>query len=155
MTDSQSSVIVKVLRLDHCAGLELPSYQSIGASGMDLHAAVAYAEPITLAPGCRQSVPTGISISIPVGYEAQIRPRSGLALRHGITVLNAPGTIDSDYRGEVQALLINLGEHKFLINRGDRIAQMVVQRVEQVQLVEVDNLDATARSTSGFGSTGD
>jgi dUTP pyrophosphatase len=145
---------VKVVRLPHAKGLPLPSYQSDGAAGMDLLAAVPQLKPVRLAPGKRALVPTGLVLELPPGLEAQVRPRSGLALRHGITVLNSPGTIDCDYRGEVMVLLANLGEASFTIERGERIAQLVVQRVERVQLVEVGDIDPTTRGVGGFGSTG-
>jgi dUTP pyrophosphatase len=143
---------VKVVRLAHARGLDLPAYQSEGAAGMDLLAAVA--KPVILTPGARALVPTGLVLHLPPGAEAQVRPRSGLALRHGITVLNSPGTIDSDYRGELQILLANLGDAPFTIERGARIAQLVVQRVERARLVEVGEIPATARGAGGFGSTG-
>src|SRR5207237_511372 len=135
-------------------GLALPVYQSRGAAGMDLLAAVAKGTPLLLAPGARALVPTGLVLQLPLGFEAQVRPRSGLALRHGITVLNSPGTIDSDYRGEVQVLLANLGAEPFAVLRGERIAQLVVQRVEQARLVEVAAIAPTPRGAGGFGSTG-
>lgn len=145
---------VRVMRLSHGQGLPLPAYQSDGAAGMDLLAAVEEGDPIVLAPGERALIPTGLVLEIPPGMEAQIRPRSGLALRHGITVLNSPGTIDSDYRGEVKILLINLGEAPWEIQRGERIAQMVFQRVERAALIEVAELNNTRRGAGGFGSTG-
>jgi dUTP pyrophosphatase len=147
-------VAVRVVRLPHGRDLALPAYQSTGAAGMDLLAAVPKRAPLRLAAGARTLVPTGLVLQLPPGYEAQVRPRSGLALRHGITVLNSPGTIDSDYRGEVQVLLVNLGDEPFSIARGERIAQLVVQRVEQARLVEVAELAATPRGAGGFGSTG-
>jgi dUTP diphosphatase len=145
---------VKVVRLAHAKGLALPSYQSDGAAGMDLLAAVPRGAPLRLSPGKRALVPTGLVLELPPGFEAQVRPRSGLALRHGITVLNSPGTIDCDYRGEVMVLLANLGEAPFRIERGERIAQLVVQRIERVRLVEVAEIATTPRGTGGFGSTG-
>jgi len=145
---------VKVVRLAHAKGLALPSYQSDGAAGMDLLAAVPRGAPFRLSPGKRALVPTGLVLELPPGFEAQVRPRSGLALRHGITVLNSPGTIDCDYRGEVMVLLANLGEAPFRIERGERIAQLVVQRIERVRLVEVAEIATTPRGTGGFGSTG-
>jgi dUTP diphosphatase len=145
---------VKVVRLPHAEGLALPSYQSAGAAGMDLLAALPSPAPLRLAPGKRTLVPTGLVLELPPGFEAQVRPRSGLALRHGITVLNSPGTIDCDYRGEVMVLLANLGTAPFRIARGERVAQLVVQRVEHAQLVEVAAIDATPRGAGGFGSTG-
>ena len=142
------------MRLAHGRGLDLPAYQSDGAAGMDLLAAVPKGTPLRLAVGARALVPTGLILQLPPSFEAQVRPRSGLALRHGITVLNSPGTIDSDYRGEVQVLLVNLGSEPFAIARGERIAQLVVQRVEQVRLLEIASIDATTRGAGGFGSTG-
>ena len=142
------------MRLAHGRGLNLPAYQSDGAAGMDLSAAVREGAPLTLAPGARALVPTGLVLQLPRGFEAQVRPRSGLALRHGITVLNSPGTIDSDYRGELQVLLANLGSAPFAIARGERIAQLVVQRVEQARLIEVASISPTPRGDGGFGSTG-
>jgi dUTP pyrophosphatase len=151
---SEAVVAVAVVRLKHGRGLDLPAYQSDGAAGMDLVAAVPGRAPLRLAPGERALVPTGLVLQLPSGWEAQVRPRSGLALRHGITVLNSPGTIDCDYRGEVQVLLANLGSEPFAIARGERIAQLVVQRVERARLVEVAETTATARGAGGFGSTG-
>jgi dUTP pyrophosphatase len=142
----------KVVRLPHGEGLPLPAYQSDGAAGMDLLAAVNI--PLSLKPRARALVPTGLIIELPPGFEAQVRPRSGLALRHGITVLNSPGTIDADYRGEVQVLLINLGDKPFAIARGERIAQLVVARVERIALAQASAASATRRGTGGFGSTG-
>jgi len=142
------------VRLAHGRGLDLPAYQSTGAAGMDLVAAVPEGTPMSLAPGARALVPTGLVLQLPPGFEAQVRPRSGLALRHGITVLNSPGTIDSDYRGELQVLLANLGQEPFAIARGERIAQLVVQRVEQARLIEVADIAPTSRGARGFGSTG-
>jgi dUTP diphosphatase len=145
---------VKIVRLPHAEGLPLPAYQSAGAAGMDLLAAVAHRKPLQLAPGERALLPTGLVMELPPGFEAQVRPRSGLALRHGITVLNSPGTIDCDYRGEVMVLLANLGEAPFRIERGERIAQLVVQRIERAELTEVAAIAATRRGAGGFGSTG-
>ena len=141
---------IELKRLPHGAGLPLPVYATEGAAGMDVVAA----EALTLAPGARAAVATGFAIAIPAGHEVQVRPRSGLALKHGVTCLNTPGTIDSDYRGEVKVILINLGEEDFVIRRGDRIAQMVVAPVIQADWSEVESLDATARGAGGFGSTG-
>ncbi|MCF1474307.1 dUTP diphosphatase [Agrobacterium vitis] len=141
-------------RLPHGEGLELPAYETAGAAGMDLRAAVTEAEPLTLAPGKRALVPTGLIMEIPQGFEAQIRPRSGLAFKNGITCLNTPGTIDSDYRGEVKVLLINLGDEDFTITRGMRIAQIVIAPVTQAQVIEVTETSDTVRGTGGFGSTG-
>jgi dUTP pyrophosphatase len=143
---------VKIVRLAHGEGLPLPAYQSAGAAGMDLLAAVD--GPLSLKPRARALVPTGLILELPPGLEAQVRPRSGLALRHGVTVLNSPGTIDSDYRGEVQVLLVNLGDKPFAIARGERIAQLVVARVERVEVVEAAVASATRRGAGGFGSTG-
>jgi dUTP pyrophosphatase len=148
------SVAVRVLRLAHARGLALAAYQSGGAAGMDLLAAVAADKPQRLKPGQRILVPTGLVLELPRGVEAQVRPRSGMALRHGVTVLNSPGTIDCDYRGEVQVLLINLGATPFVIARGTRIAQLVLQRCVAGRLVEVTRVGATARGAAGFGSTG-
>ncbi|EDP62006.1 dUTPase [alpha proteobacterium BAL199] len=146
------TVSVRITRLPHGADLPLPAYETAGAAGMDLRAAIG--ESVTLAPGERTAVPTGIAIALPAGYEAQVRARSGLARRHGIAMVNAPGTVDSDYRGELQVLLINLGQEPFTLTRGDRIAQMVVAPVARASFVEVDTLDETARGAGGFGSTG-
>jgi dUTP pyrophosphatase len=145
---------IAVKRLPHAQGLDLPAYQSDGAAGMDLVAAVGKSKPMRLAPGARVLVPTGLVLALPPGFEAQVRPRSGLALRQGLTVLNSPGTIDSDYRGEVMVLLVNLGEAAVTIARGERIAQLVVQHVERARLVAVDEITATRRGAGGFGSTG-
>ena len=146
--------VVGVVRLAHGLGLDLPGYQSEAAAGMDLLAAVAERRPVRLAPGVRALIPTGLVLELPPGFEAQVRPRSGLALRHGITVLNSPGTIDCDYRGEVKVLLVNLGEANFVIERGERIAQLVFQRVERASLVEIAEASPTPRGVGGFGSTG-
>jgi dUTP pyrophosphatase len=143
-----------VLRLPHADGLPLPSYETAGSAGMDLVAAVEEASPILLGSGERCLVPTGLIIQLPEGYEAQVRPRSGLALKHGVTVLNAPGTVDEDYRGEVRVLLINHGTETFRISRGMRIAQMVICRVALVDLHEMDVVSDTVRGAGGFGSTG-
>lgn len=136
----------------HFSGLELPSYQTPGSSGFDLLAAIQ--EEIILVPGERALIPTGISMAIPSGFEAQIRPRSGLALRHGITLLNTPGTIDSDYRGEIKVIVINLGQETFVLQRGMRIAQCVIASVVKVQLMTADDLGETVRGSGGFGHTG-
>lgn len=144
------AVPVLVKRLDHGQGLDLPAYATAGAAGMD----VVSAEDVTLAPGARHAVATGLALAIPPGFEVQVRPRSGLALKHGITVPNTPGTIDSDYRGELKVILINLGSETFEIRRGDRVAQLVLAPVVQAGWVEVDELDDTARGAGGFGSTG-
>ena len=145
---------LRIQRLPHAEGLALPAYETTGSAGMDLRAAVADDAPLTLEPGARALVPTGLKIALEQGYEAQVRPRSGLALKHGLTCLNSPGTIDSDYRGEVGVILINHGEEPFVIRRGERIAQMVVARHEQAEVVQVETLDETVRGSGGFGSTG-
>lgn len=150
----EPALAVKVVRLPHASGLPLPQYQSAGAAGLDLLAAVKKGHPLVLAPGARALVPTGLVLELPSGTEAQVRPRSGLALRHGVTVLNSPGTIDCDYRGEVQVLLVNLGEEPFAIERGARIAQLVVAKVTRIRLKEVATANATRRGAGGFGSTG-
>ena len=145
---------IEVVRLPHGEGLDLPAYQSDEAAGFDLVAAVPTNKPMKLAPRTHALVPTGLVMALPKGYEAQVRPRSGLAFKHGVTVLNSPGTIDSDYRGEVQVLLINLGKAAFEITRGMRIAQMVVAPVSRAQLREAKAVKATSRGAGGFGSTG-
>ena len=147
-------VELRLLRLPHAEGLPLPAYQSELAAGLDLLAAVPADAPLTLASGARALVPTGIAISLPAGHEAQVRPRSGLAARHGLTVLNAPGTIDADYRGEIQVLLVNLGGESVMITRGMRIAQLVIAAVARARICNVASLDETARGSGGFGSTG-
>ncbi len=143
-------VAVRIKRLEHGAGLALPAYATPGAAGMDICAA----EDVELAPGARHAVATGFAVAIPEGYEIQVRPRSGLAFKHGVTVPNTPGTIDSDYRGELKVLLINHGSESFAIARGDRIGQLVLAPVTQAAFEEVDSLDETARGAGGFGSTG-
>lgn len=143
-----------VICLPHANGLELPAYETVGAAGMDLRAALPEDRQIILNPGRRILVPTGLIFEIPLGFEVQIRPRSGLALKHGITCLNTPGTIDSDYRGEIQVLLINLGEEEFRINRGMRIAQAVIAPVVQLQFEQRQEISMTERGEKGFGSTG-
>ena len=145
-------IVVSVVRLPHAEGLELPSYASSGSAGMDLRAAVE--EDVAVSPGERCQIPTGLIIELPDGWEGQVRPRSGLALRHGVTLLNTPGTIDSDYRGEIRVIVVNLGSEVFRIGRGDRIAQLVVAPVSQVVLSETDSLASTGRGDGGFGSTG-
>ena len=150
MTD----VELQILRLPHGADLPLPSYQSVHAAGFDLLAAVPAATPMTLAPGERGLVPCGIAIALPHGFEGQVRPRSGLAVHHGITVLNAPGTIDADYRGEVMVMLVNLGGESFAVTRGMRVAQLFIAPVARARIVAASALDATARGAGGFGSTG-
>jgi dUTP pyrophosphatase len=147
---SPPSVLVQ--RLPHGEGLPLPRYVTCGAAGADIVAAVA--EPLELVPAARAAVPTGLLLAIPEGFEVQVRPRSGLALGHGVTVANAPGTIDSDYRGEVKIILVNLGDEPFTIRRGDRVAQLVVAPVVQAVFREVDTLPESARGSGGFGSTG-
>ncbi len=149
-----SAVKVEVLQLPHGAGLPLPAYQTAHAAGLDLLAAVPDDAPVVLDPGKYTMVPTGLSIALPEGFEAQVRPRSGLAAKHGVTVLNAPGTIDADYRGEVAVLLINHGSAPFTIRRAERIAQMVIAPVAQAELVSVAALSPTSRGAGGFGSTG-
>jgi dUTP pyrophosphatase len=147
-------VEVRVMRLPHGAGLPLPEYHSALAAGLDLLAAVAADAPVEIAPGARALIPTGVAVALPPGHEGQVRPRSGLAIRHGITVLNSPGTVDADYRGELQIILVNLGFDPFVVRRGMRIAQIVVAPVHRAKLVETKNLDTTQRAASGFGSTG-
>jgi len=149
-----SNVQIQVAPLPHFEGLALPAYETSLSAGMDLRAAIAEGEPVTLAPGERYLAPTGLTIALPAGYEAQVRPRSGLALKHGVTCLNTPGTIDADYRGEVKVILINLGQEPFVIRRGERIAQMVIAPVTQASWDMVDALPETARGAGGFGSTG-
>ena len=149
-----STITVEIQRLPHADGLALPAYQSVHAAGLDLLAAVSEDKPLTMQPGQRALVPTGLMIAVPPGYEAQVRPRSGLALKHGVTVLNSPGTVDADYRGEVSVLLINHGEEPFTIRRGERIAQLVIAAVTQANLVAVASLSSTDRGSGGFGSTG-
>lgn len=148
------SVQVKLLWLPHGKGLPLPRQQTAGAAGLDLAAALGPDEVLDIAPGNYAKIPTGLAIALPEGFEGQVRPRSGLAARHGITVLNSPGTVDADYRGEVMVLLINHGKETFTLRRGERIAQMVVAPVSAVTLVEVTELDATIRGEGGHGSTG-
>jgi dUTP pyrophosphatase len=149
-----TKVTVELQQLAHAEGLPLPAYQTVEAAGLDLMAAVADGEPMTLAPGGYALVPTGLAIALPSGFEAQVRPRSGLAAKHGVTVLNSPGTIDADYRGEIKVILINHGAAPFVIKRGERIAQMVIAPVLQAALVPVATLSATDRGAGGFGSTG-
>jgi dUTP pyrophosphatase len=147
-------VKVRIMRLPHGASLPLPAYQSADAAGLDLMAAVPADTPVTIAPGRRAQIPTGIAIALPRGFEGQVRPRSGLASRHGVTVLNTPGTVDADYRGEVQVILVNLGSESFAVERGQRIAQLVIAPVFHAQLLEAQKLGKTVRGTQGFGSTG-
>ena len=148
------TVTIRFLRLPHGEGLATPAYETEGSAGMDVRAAVAEDAPVTLAPGGRALIPTGLKLAIPQGYEVQVRPRSGLALKHGVTCLNTPGTIDSDYRGEVGVILANLGLEPFTVRRGERVAQLVVAPVTQAVLEEAGSLDDTARGEGGFGSTG-
>jgi dUTP pyrophosphatase len=145
---------VDIHQLPHGKGLALPAYQSTHAAGLDLLAAVPEDAPMVLAPGKHAMIPTGLTIALPQGFEAQVRPRSGLAAKHGVTVLNSPGTVDADYRGEINVLLINHGDQPFPIRRGERIAQMVIAQVTQVELVPATSLSATDRGAGGFGSTG-
>lgn len=154
MSDRDADIEVQIVRLPHGADLPLPTYQSAQAAGLDLMAAVPADAPVMLAPGARALVPTGVAIALPPGIEAQVRPRSGLAVRHGVTVLNSPGTIDADYRGELQVILINLGAESFSISRGVRIAQLVIAPVAKTRWREVSDLDLTPRGNTGFGSTG-
>ena len=149
-----SQITAQLMQLPHGQDLPLPSYETSEAAGMDLRAAVPEDAPLTLKPGARELVPTGFAMAIPPGFEAQIRPRSGLALKHGLSLVNAPGTIDSDYRGEIKIILINQGDEDFEISRGMRIAQMVIAPVLQVAIEPVTNLNDTARGAGGFGSTG-
>lgn len=146
--------LVRFLRLDGNHDLPIPAYATAGAAGFDLRAAVPVDQPVTLAPGARALVPIGFAVGLPDGYEMQVRPRSGLAVKNGVTVLNSPGTVDCDYRGPVAVPLINHGQEPFVINRGDRIAQAVIAEARQAQMVEVTLLDDTGRGTGGFGSTG-
>ncbi|MDQ6987478.1 MAG: dUTP diphosphatase [Mariprofundaceae bacterium] len=149
---TEGNVMVQICRLAHGAGMELPHFASELAAGADLRAAVD--EDVVLHPGERRLIPTGFAMALPAGFEAQVRPRSGLALKHGISVLNSPGTVDADYRGEVGVILVNLGEHDFHIQRGDRIAQIVIAALPPVAFAEVQELDGTARGSGGFGSSG-
>ena len=147
-----SSLNISCIQLAHAKDLPLPSYESESAAGMDLR--VALDKPLTILPGQRALLPTGLKLAIPEGYEVQIRPRSGLAIKHGITMLNSPGTIDADFRGELHLIAINHGQEAFTVQHGDRMAQMVVQKVHQVQLIQVQELDETTRGEQGFGSRG-
>ncbi len=147
-------ISVQVTSLPHFEGLALPAYESALSAGMDLRAALPEGEPVTLAPGARHLIPTGLTIALPAGYEAQVRPRSGLALKHGITCLNSPGTVDADYRGELKVILVNLGQEPFVIKRGERIAQMVIAPVTQAMWERVEALPGSERGAGGFGSTG-
>lgn len=149
-----NQINIKLQALPHFEGLEIPKYESIGAAGLDIRAAIDADKPITLKPGERQLIPSGLKMEIPLGYEVQVRPRSGLAFKHGVTLVNTPGTIDSDYRGEVSTLMINLGQQDFIITRGERVAQWVIAPVVQTSFTMVDELSDTARGTGGYGSTG-
>jgi len=148
------SLTLSIKRLPHAADLPIPRYETAGAAGLDLQAAVAADAPLTLKPGARALVPTGLTMALPIGFEAQVRPRSGLALKQGVTLVNTPGTIDSDYRGEIGVILINHGQEDVVVARGMRIAQLVIAPVVQALLVEVDALDPSDRGVGGFGSTG-
>ena len=154
MSAIPAGLVIRFKRWEGNADLPVPAYASSGAAGFDLRAAAPEGETLVLKPGARAMVPTGFSVAIPDGYEMQVRPRSGLAFKNGVTVVNAPGTVDSDSRGQVCVLLINLGEEDFAIRRGDRIAQGIIAAAPQWPLVEVDDLDATERGAGGFGSTG-
>ena len=145
-------IVIRIKRLKGSNGLSLPDYETEGASGMDLRAAVT--EPVLMEPGEIKLIPTGMAVSIPRGYEGQIRPRSGLALKHGVGLINSPGTIDSDYRGEIAVIMINWGDKTFTIRHGDRIAQMIIGKIHRADLMEVDNLDSTKRGDGGFGHSG-
>jgi dUTP pyrophosphatase len=149
-----STPTVPITRLPHGQGIPLPAYETTQAAGMDLRAAVPEDAPLVLRPGDRHPVPTGLAFALPAGFEGQVRPRSGLAAKAGVTCLNTPGTIDADYRGEVKVILINHGPEDFTIRRGDRIAQLVIAPVVQARWIEVESLDETARGAGGFGSTG-
>jgi dUTP pyrophosphatase len=149
-----SNITVQVRPLPHFEGLQLPAYETSGSAGMDVRAAVPAAEPMVLKPGERAMVPTGLAVAIPEGFEIQVRPRSGLAAKHGLTCLNTPGTIDSDYRGEIKVILINLSQEAFTIQRGERIAQLVLAPVTRLAWQQVETLDETVRGAGGFGSTG-
>ncbi len=149
-----SGVAVEIKQLPHASGLPLPAYQTSLAAGLDLLAAIGEDTPITLQPGKYALVPTGLTVALPAGFEAQVRPRSGLAAKHGVTVLNAPGTVDADYRGEIAVILVNHGDAPFVIRRGERVAQMVIAAVVQAELTPVATLPATQRGSGGFGSTG-
>ncbi|HKA99881.1 MAG TPA: dUTP diphosphatase [Methyloceanibacter sp.] len=148
------SVTVRVKRLPHGEGLPLPSYQSKEAAGLDVVAGVPEGAPVAIPPGARALIPTGFALELPRGYEAQVRPRSGLALRHGVTLLNSPGTIDSDYRGELMVIVVNHGDEPFLVRRGERLAQLVIAPVSRAEIVAAEELAATVRGRGGFGSTG-
>jgi dUTP pyrophosphatase len=151
---NQTPIEVRIVRLPHARDLPLPQYQSALAAGLDLIAAVSADAPVEIPPGGRAVIPTGVAIALPPGSEGQIRPRSGLAARHGVTVLNTPGTIDADYRGELQVILVNIGSESFIVSRGMRIAQLVIAPIQHAKLVESNSLDATDRAAGGLGSTG-
>jgi dUTP pyrophosphatase len=152
--NNETPIEVRIVRLSHARDLPLPQYQSAFAAGLDLMAAVAADAPVEIPPGGRAVIPTGVAIALPPGSEGQIRPRSGLAARHGVTVLNTPGTIDADYRGELQVILANIGSDLFVVSRGMRIAQLVIAPIQHAELVESSSLDATERAAGGLGSTG-
>jgi dUTP pyrophosphatase len=154
MSSVQNTVPIQMMRLPHASDLALPAYQSKLAAGLDLMAAVPIDDPVNIAPGNRAMIPSGIALALPAGVEGQIRPRSGLAIRHGITVLNSPGTVDADYRGEIQVILVNFGHDSFTVQRGMRIAQLVFVATLQGVICEVASLDQTPRGGGGFGSTG-
>ena len=154
MSPGTSKIELRIVRLPHAADLPLPAYHSELAAGLDLLAAVPADAPVTIRPGERAMIPTGIAIALPPGIEGQIRPRSGLALRHGITVLNSPGTVDADYRGEIQVILVNLSSDSYTVERGGRIAQLILGATMQAMICEVASLDETTRGVRGFGSTG-
>jgi dUTP pyrophosphatase len=154
MSKTEPQWQLDMMQLPHGAGLPLPAYQSADAAGLDLMAAVALDAPLTIAPGARALIPTGLAVALPAGTEGQVRPRSGLAARHGVTVLNAPGTIDSDYRGEIQVILVNFGQESFTVTRGMRIAQLIIAPVLRVTIRATANPDETTRGVGGFGSTG-
>lgn len=154
MSEQRTHPKLAIRRLEHSEGLNLPAYETTGSAGMDLRAALAEDEEVVLTPGMRALIPTGLVFELPNGYEAQIRPRSGLAFKNGITCLNTPGTIDSDYRGEIKVLLINLGQEPFRITRGMRIAQAVISPAPQIAIVETEVVTDTSRGINGFGSTG-
>lgn len=151
---NETQIEVRIVRLPHARDLPLPQYQSALAAGLDLLAAVPADAPVDIPPGGRAVIPTGVAIALPAGSEGQIRPRSGLAARHGVTVLNTPGTIDADYRGELQVILVNIGAELFVVSRGMRIAQLVIAPIQHAKLVESNSLDATERAAGGLGSTG-
>jgi dUTP pyrophosphatase len=149
-----SSLSIRFVQLPHAAGLPPPSYATAASAGLDLLAAVSASEPVAIPPGAWAAIPTGLIFEIPAGYQGEVRPRSGLALQHGVTILNAPGTIDSDFRGEMRVLLVNFGQEKFTVTRGMRVAQIVFMPVTRVRLEQSSSLEVTARGEGGFGSTG-